>query len=188
MKFPKPIEIARCSGNWAMKSQDFFIAGKTLINEQLLSGKRIHASVGQVIDERLEEDFAKVNMSSSIVFLLAFSIELLVKAVLIERDAIKWIPDEGKMNFLGHDIFTLATEEIGIQVTENEEEIIKRIGEYVSWGKYPERIAPNRVNEEWKDKFGYHPYVSWSLVEFLSIIGSIRNKLNEKYRKYQKNS
>ena len=182
IELPRPVEKARSSGNWAAKSQEFFIAGKTLAKEQLRSVEIISASNGKPIDENLAENFVKAGMFSSIVFLLAFSIELLVKAVLIEKDAAKWIPDKGRVKFQGHNISNLANEEICIKFTEDEEKILNRITDYVSWGKYPERLNPSEVEEGFKDLFGYHPYVTWSLKEFITLIESIRNKLNEEYK------
>jgi len=176
---PTPLEIARNPYGWWNKSEEFYISGKTLLNirnENLI--KLNEECVGKQISIKCEKIRELINVKTPIVFNLSFSIELLVKAILIRKDPIRWIPDKGKVKF-GHKIHKLINENIDIKLNENEIIIAKRIEDYISYGKYPERVNPGNIIEDVEDLFNYNPYVNWSLLEFFEIISSLRQKLGE---------
>ena len=178
---PTPLQIARNPTGWWIRSNEFFTAGEVLLEKKEASNKRYYEEfVGKQITEESKENFRYLQLSTSIIFNFTFSCELLVKAILVKIDPEKWIPDTGSVKF-GHDIYDLIVTEIGIELNDLESKIVKRIGEYISYGKYPERAKPGNVQEKHEELFNYHPYVSWCLKEYYEIILSIRGKLNNHF-------
>ena len=176
---PTPLEIARSPMGWWATSEEFYTSGEVLLSTRNSNWTRWNNEcVGHKVSEKDKEIRKLINVATPIVFNFAFSIELLVKAILVKQEPTRWIPDNGSVKF-GHNIFTLILENINIELDENEEKMAQRIGEYVSYGKYPERVKPGDTIEQYEDLFNYYPYVNWNLTEFYDIISSLRNKLRD---------
>lgn len=176
---PTPLEIAQSPIGWWTRSEEFFTSGEILLKTRLSNRERWNTEcVGHEVKPNDKEIRKLINIETPIVFNLAFSVELIVKAILVKQEPEKWVPEHGKIKF-GHDIFKLIHENIGIELDDDEENIGRRIGDYVSYGKYPERVKPGDTIEQFEDLFNYHPYVSWSLTEFYEIISSLRRKLRD---------
>ena len=178
---PKPLEVARYPYEWWKNSEEFFTAGEVLYNTQISSNKEMHTKyANKKFTPESIEAMRRSCMSTPIIFNLAFSCELLVKAILIKQDPKKWVPDQGSVKF-GHDVYHLIIDELGIELNELETKIAKRLSDYISYGKYPERTRPGNIQETLNDLFDYHPYVSWSMREYYEIISSLRKKLRDRF-------
>ncbi len=176
---PTPLEIARSPVGWWARSEAFYTSGEVLFNtREEYYRKYYNECVGKQKQDKCKDIRKLINIKTPIVFNLAFSIELLVKAILIVKDPNIWIPDKGRIKF-GHNIYKLIVENIKIDMNENEIMVAKRIGDYVSYGKYPERVNPGDIIDKYEDLFNYNPYVSWNLDVFFEIISSLRHKLRE---------
>lgn len=174
---PSPLEIARSPAGWWTRSEEFYTAGEVLLKTRQQYWKKWNEKcVGREVTDEHKEVRRLINLETPIVFNLAFSIELLVKAILVQQNPQKWVPDSGNIKF-GHKIHDLIKENIDIELSDLEEKIAKRIHEYVSYGKYPERSRPGDTIEKHEELFNYHPYICWSLPEFYEIISSLRDKL-----------
>ena len=174
---PTPLEIARSPIGWWTRSEEFYTSGEVLLKTRNANWTRWNNEcVGKKVSAKDIEIRKLINIETPIVFNLAFSIELIVKAILVKQESTKWIPEHGVVRF-SHDISNLIQENIDIELDEIEEKIAHRLEDYISYGKYPERVRPRDKIEQFEDLFNYHPYVSWSLTEFYDIISSLRNKL-----------
>jgi len=174
---PKPLEIARHPANWWIYSTQYFTAGQVLLETAVRNRRKWDEEcVGRGVTEEHHEIRRRFSLDRPIIFNLAFSVELTVKAILVAQDPVRWVPENGRVRF-GHDVLAVVTENTDLEFSENETKVLKRIGDYVSFGKYPERLKPGDTVERVEELFNYHPYVSWSLSEFFCIISSIREKL-----------
>jgi len=174
---PSPLEIARDPNGWLAKSNEFYISGKILLEIRLENWDKWNKEhLGHLVTEKDKEVRQLINIKTPIVFNLAFSIELLVKAILVHQNPTKWIPDNGIIKF-SHETHELIIKNIPIKLSDLEEKISKRIHEYVSFGKYPERRRPGDIIENYENLFNFHPYVNWSLYEYFEIISTLREKL-----------
>ena len=180
---PTPLEISRSPVGWWHRSEQFYLAGEILIESIKTANYKYYTEIagkpfnkGSGKHTQFKKTILNMQMDTPIVFNLSFSIELLVKAILIYQNPTKWIPEHGNIKF-SHKIYKLIENEIPISLTEIETIIAKRLEEYISYGKYPERTRPGDVIEKFEDLFNFHPYNSWDINYFFELITSLRNKL-----------
>ena len=182
---PTPLEIARSPIRWYTDSEKFYLTGKILFENMIMAKESYYsdfAGKGINLKSKRANKFKEIRLimtsKTPLVFNLSFSIELLVKAILVKIDPEKWIPEKGNVKF-GHNVYILIDKEIPITLNNHETVIAKRLGEYISYGKYPERNRPGEVIEKYEDLFNFHPYNNWDLSEFFEIITSLRVKLRD---------
>jgi len=170
---------ARSSENWLQYSYDFYSAGSILIAEFEKGIELMRGSVGSVPYDR-QYVGQRIHMHASPRFCLAFSVELLVKAILIKQDPKKWIPETGKVKF-GHSTFVLFKSHIPIDMSEDELKMLKSIEKFVAWGKYPERVNPGDIDDDRTRTLSFHPYSGWDPRQFKLVIDKIRSQLQQYY-------
>ncbi|MGL1893360.1 MAG: hypothetical protein OCD02_17115 [Spirochaetaceae bacterium] len=175
------LEQVRNPAGWWIRSEEFYYAGKALLStrqncKNLYYSKFEGSDLEEKDKNQSKELRSYMNINTPIIYNLAFSCELLVKAILILQNPRKWIPNTGKIKF-SNDIFALINTNIPIQLTEMEIRIARRLKDFILYGKYPERINPGKISDAYEDSFDYKSYVNWNLTEYYDIITSMRNKL-----------
>jgi len=131
--WPEHIEFARSPGNWFNKSIQFQSAAEILFKayaEAQRSGP----------PPQLNDDFGKWQQGLSThmpcIICLGYAIELMFKALIVQNDP-EVIPENGKVRFdTSHSLVPLSVQ-ADIDLFEKEDKLLKRLSDYLVWGRYP---------------------------------------------------
>jgi hypothetical protein len=80
--WPSELDVAKQSGNWAQLAQSFFFAAIVLNEEMKNAHVRMHKNIEQMVSTDL---LRRIQVRVPSIFCLAFSLELSIKAALVQQ-------------------------------------------------------------------------------------------------------
>lgn len=139
--WPSEYDEAKQAELWALFAQEYYCAA-IIINDEITKTRKF---LNENKNIQITEDIGiRMHGHAAAIFCLAFSIELLVKAVFIKCVANKSMKPNQKIDFANHKISILIKEinEIVI-IDEKEKALIKTIEQIILYGKYPTNKEPS---------------------------------------------
>lgn len=137
--WPSELDIAKQSARWAMMAQSFYCASVVLNDEREKAHRQMHMETGNQISIDLAR---REEVGVPAIFCLAFSLELAIKAALIQQGAIAELETGQKLPFSSHSLCELAKTIKGLNLVPIEEECLERAAIIIADGKYPVRKKP----------------------------------------------
>ncbi len=137
--WPSELDVAKASGNWASQAQQYFCAAQVLSEESISAQERFRANVGKKININ---DLIRQQTTNPTEFCLAFAIELTIKAILVAQGKLEELVSGEALPF-NHKLLDLARQIDGLDISEEEQEILLWSSEAVFNGKYPVSKRPS---------------------------------------------
>jgi hypothetical protein len=147
---------------WLYKSAQVLLEAKEATDERLWSSSLFHMSwLRRPTDEQIREHSLTFEESMGFgmtsVLLRGLAIENLLKGILVQRDADRWVPRPAAANrplyHWTHDLETLARD-ADFQLDQEDVRVCRQLTLYVEWGgRYPTAMAPKKHGPEgatWK--------------------------------------
>lgn len=166
--WPNHIKAVRNSDSWLSKSYQFKSAAIVLYDAYSKSQRVDFLSLIGV-DTRKSVEIAEWQKGLSSVMpcivCLGYSMELMFKALIVQNNP-ELIPEKGKVSFdKSHSLVRLA-KQADIVLSEDEDKFLKRLSDYLVWGRYPTKVTPSQYRDFHEDREDYHPAVIFHLPEF----------------------
>lgn len=181
------LQTARNPDSWAMMAQEYHCAAKVLTKEW----SRVHDTKGISLDEY---NFMCMHVRRPAYFCHAFSIELMLKALLVQQNPDGEIQENGKVfsslkKANGHNT-VLMVEVLGLKPNSEYVHLLKKLEEYVKWGmKYPITFDTGQYPDPFASGHWtgndvlYHPHIGGSWQNFCMDVENLYSKLNEEFDK-----
>ena len=138
--WPSELEAAKVPSHWASIAQAFYCAARVLNEESTSAHQEMHRQVGQKIEE---SNIIRQQTQTPAEFCLAFSLELLIKSVLVFQGKLKDLSSEEALPFGNHMLHSLAHDIEDFELTTDEDEILLWASKTVLSGKYPVSRKPS---------------------------------------------
>jgi len=166
--WPSHIERARDPENWLRKSYHFKFAAEVLY-DAYSKAQRFDLRSLSGVDTRTSVELAEWQKGLSslmpCIVCLGYSMELMFKALIVQKDPAAAIGNDKIHMDTSHSFFRLA-DQAGVKLSNDEDTLLKRLSDYLGWGRYPTKKDPSKYRCFWEDEGDFHPDLNFQLSDF----------------------